>query len=591
VLVILGGDTPLGAQLSASLAAAGFIVLATVESAVAQATFSRQVRPSSQGYVKAVVLDPSHSDPQGSIRALVSALASATELRWPLTSAGDPYAKTGEHVRLAGVINALSWVGETNADALSESASAHLERHVALPLDALTALLPMLRTPGDARAASQPVTLISLVAPAPAAPGPAAMVRAAVLEGMRALAGATASRKGARLARFATLQVAPVSSELVSQPRTPQPRRTTINARGEPLPSRHSSAATPSAADDEASRLAAHCSRLMLSPASARIAAFSVVRSSRGFMLHRAFWEQTVQLRSMSLLDVLRQSPSFLLGTSRSFAARIYSSTYSLGERIGLLSSRRVGGPGAPATRRPAFGPGPGPVSNSHSRTSIGRNLATNASSSTMATRRPSSSSGTRRAARPRSAHSATSSGEEQDASGSSAGGAAGLESSGLLSSVPSSAFGDGDASSPPLSSRGMSSPPWGATATPPMRASDETIHASDYSYEEGSTPGASRVVSGSGPGASFGFDAQSSASSPSMEHVEGTRSEHSAEGPWMGPPSREAASPRVAAVRTPAADGGAARGFDSPLGQSWVKLGESQSGAAPQSPSASRAE
>ncbi|EST09929.1 NAD(P)-binding domain protein [Kalmanozyma brasiliensis GHG001] len=184
-VIVLGADTPLGRSLALHFSGQGFVVLASVSSSAALAQFENLIPPSSRGYVKALIFDV--DDPSSSLQPFVRALSAALSLRYPLTSAGDPYARPGENISIAGVVNALSFVAPEDDASLSRSMSVSasvsslgvpitklapspsselLERHVVASLCALGALIPMLRAlPNRAEdtAEMEPATVVTLI--------------------------------------------------------------------------------------------------------------------------------------------------------------------------------------------------------------------------------------------------------------------------------------------------------------------------------------------------------------------------------------------------------------------------------------------
>lgn len=199
---MLGADTPLGRSLVLHLSSLGMIVLASVSSSAALSSFEALIPPSSRGYVKAIMLDT--SDPTTSLPDFARALHAALSLRFPLTSAGDPYARPGDSVSVAGVVNVLSYVPSTLSGGVtttSATSSVHssmrseneapsamvelspttlaeaLDRHVTASLCALGALLPLLRSTSNRSPASEDLdaatilTLVSAPASRTALPG------------------------------------------------------------------------------------------------------------------------------------------------------------------------------------------------------------------------------------------------------------------------------------------------------------------------------------------------------------------------------------------------------------------------------------
>lgn len=146
-VIVLGGDTPLGRALTLSLAARNLIVLPSVSSDQAKRALEFEVPPPSKGYVKALVLDA--NDPTSAEDKFVHAVHAALCMRYPLTTAGDPYARPGENVQVIGVVNALSFAPDADVpDALARSTPARLEEalrtHVVTPLSTINRLMALL---------------------------------------------------------------------------------------------------------------------------------------------------------------------------------------------------------------------------------------------------------------------------------------------------------------------------------------------------------------------------------------------------------------------------------------------------------------
>ncbi|SNX81626.1 uncharacterized protein MEPE_00331 [Melanopsichium pennsylvanicum] len=184
-VIVLGADTPLGRSMALHFSSQGFVVLASVSSSAALTQFENLILPSSRGYAKALIFDV--DDPSGSLQPFVRALSAALSLRYPLTSAGDPYARPGENISITGVVNALSFVAPEEDPSLSRSMSAStsasslavpisklapspsselLDRHVVASLCVLGALIPVLRQlPNRAEdtAEMDPATIVTLV--------------------------------------------------------------------------------------------------------------------------------------------------------------------------------------------------------------------------------------------------------------------------------------------------------------------------------------------------------------------------------------------------------------------------------------------
>lgn len=152
--VVMGADHPLGRAIALHLSSLGFIVIASVSSHAALSTFNSIIPPSSRGYIKALLFET--SDVAGSLSKFVRSLDEVLKLRFPLLSAGDPYAAPGDEVSLVGVVNMMSYVAQEAVTSSPISASSFqinpaelaeaMERHVVASLCAITALQPLLTT-------------------------------------------------------------------------------------------------------------------------------------------------------------------------------------------------------------------------------------------------------------------------------------------------------------------------------------------------------------------------------------------------------------------------------------------------------------
>ncbi|CAO1631563.1 unnamed protein product [Sympodiomycopsis kandeliae] len=176
-VVVIGADTPLGRALALHLSSIGFIVIASVSSHTALASFNSLIPPSSRGYIKALLFDT--SDVASSLGKFIRSVDEVLKLRFPLLSAGDPYAAPGNQVDLVGAINTLSYVApsqyDSNAASVSASGAASLpspasfqsnpaelaeamEKHVVASLCAISALQPLLASSPQTSARSASVS-------------------------------------------------------------------------------------------------------------------------------------------------------------------------------------------------------------------------------------------------------------------------------------------------------------------------------------------------------------------------------------------------------------------------------------------------
>ncbi|KAL9939801.1 hypothetical protein V8E36_001618 [Tilletia maclaganii] len=183
-IVVLGADTPLGRTIALHLATTsqGYIVFPVVSTPQALQSWAALTPPSSRGYIAPLLLDAQHGVDQ--LRQDLDALLAR---RYPLTTAGEPYARPGEHIRLIGVVNTLSWfessslsqptelnteepqssrtssatstpshsiILEPNAHTDTSTLSEHLSKHVLSPLAAIETILPILRKHASSRSSS-----------------------------------------------------------------------------------------------------------------------------------------------------------------------------------------------------------------------------------------------------------------------------------------------------------------------------------------------------------------------------------------------------------------------------------------------------
>ncbi|CDO77931.1 hypothetical protein BN946_scf184679.g10 [Trametes cinnabarina] len=153
VVIVLGGDTPLGLPLILDLEKKGYIVISSVSTPEAV----EQIESKSHGYVRALVLDP--KEPQ-MIPYFLRSLASTMSRRFPTTAAGDPHAPPTAHLYVHSVVSLLSLPSPSTAlpPAPLEHVNLHGDylsylqaTHIA-PLQVIQALLPLLRaTPARAK--------------------------------------------------------------------------------------------------------------------------------------------------------------------------------------------------------------------------------------------------------------------------------------------------------------------------------------------------------------------------------------------------------------------------------------------------------
>ncbi|KAI0636423.1 hypothetical protein C8Q77DRAFT_1050190 [Trametes polyzona] len=153
VVVVLGGDSPLGLPLVQDLEKKGYIVITSVSTPEAV----EEVESRCHGYVRALVLDPNEPE---MIPYFLRSLASTMSRRFPINAAGDPHAPPTAHLYLHSVVSLLSLPSHSitpppgpfehlnlHGDYLPYLQATHI-----VPLQVLQALLPLLRaTPARAK--------------------------------------------------------------------------------------------------------------------------------------------------------------------------------------------------------------------------------------------------------------------------------------------------------------------------------------------------------------------------------------------------------------------------------------------------------
>lgn len=598
--IVLGADTPLGRSLALHFSSLGFVVLASVSSSAALAQFENLIPPSSRGYVKALIFNA--DDPSGSLQPFVRALSSALSLRYPLTSAGDPYARPGENINIAGVVNALSFVAPEDDPSLSRSLSTSasasllgtpitklapspsselLDRHVVASLCVLGALIPMLKAlpnRADHTAESDPATIVTLVSsPASRTALPRQAMCSIIAQSVAA--GVQSLRRECEEDSFhsKTASNSKLPSAMSSYSGSSSTSRKASNSRAN-LKQRDVRVTmvevnSGSVLGDSTMAASAHSNEATTSSPSANTSLKSPSRpsfgrspsSSVGSLWHHKSPSSAPVLNKVANLMLStkrRLRPSYTVGT-HSFSAywltvsQVLLAIVPTGivdfalalsrqlalRRAGLVGraehaflpwnwSKTSGGRGDSAksqpgaAKRPIAGPGPGPASSAHSRASLSKKP-----SPLIYEIRDSD---------------AQSLPESERSSG---------VGSGIPSSVPSSAYGDNDADADAYAEEesGVSnthSPYFGSSR--PMQSSQADLSASNAGLS----------------------DVRSTTSMPTNFDRE----------PWTGAPSSSGASSRAPyppAIHHHSANASENEdrdhGPDSPLGTSWIALGESR--------------
>lgn len=147
VVVVLGADSPLGQPLVLDLEKRGYIVIASVATPEAVESLEQQT----QGYVKVLVLDP--YEPL-MIPAFLRSLNVTLSRKFPINSAGDPFAPLISHPYIHSIISLLTLPTSKTTQTLAplehisipETYLPYLTATHITPLQVIQALLPLLRT-------------------------------------------------------------------------------------------------------------------------------------------------------------------------------------------------------------------------------------------------------------------------------------------------------------------------------------------------------------------------------------------------------------------------------------------------------------
>ncbi|KAF5373655.1 hypothetical protein D9758_000779 [Tetrapyrgos nigripes] len=143
VVVVLGGDTPLGLPMILDLEKKGYIVIASVATPEAVEPLERRCH----GYVRVLVLDPTEPD---TVPVFLRSLSSTLSRRFPIASAGDPYASPASHPYIHSVVSLLSLPSPTvhaplEHISLRDHYLPYLNATQITPLQVIQSLLPLLR--------------------------------------------------------------------------------------------------------------------------------------------------------------------------------------------------------------------------------------------------------------------------------------------------------------------------------------------------------------------------------------------------------------------------------------------------------------
>ncbi|GJE96429.1 hypothetical protein PsYK624_126260 [Phanerochaete sordida] len=205
VVVVLGGDTPLGLPLVLDLEKNGYIVITSVSTPEAV----DEIEHKSQGYVRAIVLDPSEPE---TIPYFFRSLSSTMNRRFPLNTTGDPHSNPSTQIYLYSIISLLTLPSSTQSPppgpleslGLQDSYPAYLQATHFTPLQVVQGLLPLLRTSPararDAVANNTPKKSIIFCLPATDARVGLPFASAQAMSAAATLRGAEVLRREIRLA-------------------------------------------------------------------------------------------------------------------------------------------------------------------------------------------------------------------------------------------------------------------------------------------------------------------------------------------------------------------------------------------------------
>ncbi|KAL4246110.1 hypothetical protein ABKN59_003283 [Abortiporus biennis] len=146
IVVILGGDSPLGLPLILDLEKKGYIVITSVSNP----DYVEQLEAQCHGYVRALVLDPSEPE---TIPFFLRSLSSTLSRRFPITTAGDPHASPSTLPVIYSVISLLTLPSQSDTPApgplehlsLKDDYLSYLQTTHITPLQIIQALLPLIR--------------------------------------------------------------------------------------------------------------------------------------------------------------------------------------------------------------------------------------------------------------------------------------------------------------------------------------------------------------------------------------------------------------------------------------------------------------
>ncbi|CAE6437259.1 unnamed protein product [Rhizoctonia solani] len=101
IILLLGADHPFGLGLARDLVSRGYVVIASVS----RAELADELESHGAGFIRAIVLNP--TDP-ATLNPFLRDMRATLGLRFPLGSAGDPYASPASHAHIVALVSLLS---------------------------------------------------------------------------------------------------------------------------------------------------------------------------------------------------------------------------------------------------------------------------------------------------------------------------------------------------------------------------------------------------------------------------------------------------------------------------------------------------
>ncbi|QRV86072.1 hypothetical protein RhiJN_14090 [Ceratobasidium sp. AG-Ba] len=111
IIILLGADHAFGLALVRDLVARGYVVIASVS----RAELADELESYGAGFIRALVLDP--KDPT-TLNPFLREMRATLGLRFPLGTAGDPYASPASHAHIVSLVSLLSLTTTTDPNSI-----------------------------------------------------------------------------------------------------------------------------------------------------------------------------------------------------------------------------------------------------------------------------------------------------------------------------------------------------------------------------------------------------------------------------------------------------------------------------------------